>query len=103
MLTLRTQAIGIRMALGARSGDVLWAVGGHGIALAAIGAAIGTTASFAVTRYMRNILFEVKSSDPVTLGEVAAILLCRSLRFAPEVMPSAKRRSFESSCVHRAL
>jgi ABC-type antimicrobial peptide transport system permease subunit len=78
-VTRRTQEIGIRMALGARGCDVLRAVVGHGIALAVIGAAIGTAASFAVTRYLRSILFEVTSSDPVTLGGVAAILMLVAL------------------------
>jgi predicted permease len=78
-VTRRTQEIGIRMALGARRGDVLRAVAGHGIALAVVGAAIGTAASFAVTRYLRSILFEVNPSDPVTLLSVAAILLLVAL------------------------
>jgi len=78
-VTRRTQEIGIRMALGARTSDVLRAVVGHGIALAAIGAAMGTAASFAVTRYLQSILFEVKSSDPVTLGAVTGILLLVAL------------------------
>jgi predicted permease len=78
-VTRRTQEIGIRMALGARGGDVLRAVMGQGMALVAIGTALGTAASFAVTKYLRSILFEVKSSDPITLGGVAAILLVVAL------------------------
>jgi len=78
-VTRRTQEIGIRMALGARSGDVLRAVVAHGITLVVIGTGVGTAASFAVTRYLGSILFEVKPSDPVTLGGVAAILLVVAL------------------------
>ena len=71
----RTQEIGIRMAVGAQAGDVLRNVIGHGIVLAVIGAAIGTAASFAVTRYLGTMLFAVKLSDPVTLIGVTSLLL----------------------------
>ena len=74
-VTRRTQEIGIRMALGAQAGDVLRNVIGHGILLAAIGAAIGTIASFGVTRYLRALLFGVKPSDPMTLVGVVGLLL----------------------------
>ncbi len=69
----RTREIGIRMALGAQAKDVLRNVIGHGIVLAAIGAAIGTAASFAVTRYLGTMLFNVKLSDPITLIGVKLI------------------------------
>ncbi len=78
-LTERTQEIGIRMALGAQAGDVLRNVIGHGILLAAIVAALGASVSFAVTRYLRALLFEVKLSDPFTLAGVIGLLLVVSL------------------------
>jgi ABC-type antimicrobial peptide transport system permease subunit len=78
-VTRRTQEIGIRMALGARGGDVLRTVVAHGITLVVVGTAVGTAVSFAVTRYLGSILFEVKPSDPITLGGVAAILLVVAL------------------------
>ncbi len=75
----RTREIGIRMALGAQSGDVLRSVVGHGIALAAIGAAIGTAASFGVTRFLGSMLYDVKPSDPFTLVGVTVLLLLVAL------------------------
>ncbi len=75
----RTREIGIRMALGAQSGDMRRRVVGQGIALAAIGAAIGIAASFGVTRFLGAMLFEVKPSDPLTLIGVAALLLAVAL------------------------
>jgi predicted permease len=71
----RTHEIGIRMALGAQSGDVLRSVVGRGILLAVIGAGIGTAASLGVTRFLGSMLYGVKSSDPLTLVCVTALLL----------------------------
>jgi len=65
--------------VGAQSGDVLRSVVGHGIALAAIGVAIGTAASFGVTRFLGSMLYDVKPSDPLTLVSVTALLLLVAL------------------------
>ena len=96
----RTREIGIRMALGAQSGDMRRRVVGQGIALAAIGAAIGIAASFGVTRFLGAMLFEVKPSDPLTLIGVAALLLAVALvacyipaRRATRIDPIAALRS----------
>jgi len=70
----RTQEIGIRMALGARRGDVLRLVVGQGARLAVFGVAIGIAASFAVTRLLSSLLFGVSSTDPATFAGVAALL-----------------------------
>jgi predicted permease len=75
----RTHEIGIRMALGAQSGDVLRSVVGHGIVLALMGAAIGTVASLGVTRFLRSMLYDVKPNDPMTLVGVTALLLVVAL------------------------
>jgi predicted permease len=75
----RTREIGIRMALGAQPGGVLRRVVGHGIALAAIGATIGTAASFGVTRLLGSMLYDVKPGDPLTLAGVTALLLLVAL------------------------
>jgi putative ABC transport system permease protein len=70
----RTQEIGIRMALGARQGDVLRMVVGQAMALTAAGIAIGAVGGLLLTRLMRELLFNVRPADPVTFGAVAALL-----------------------------
>jgi ABC-type antimicrobial peptide transport system permease subunit len=71
----KTHEIGIRMALGAASGDVLRMVVMQGIKLAAIGVAIGTIAALGVTRLVRDLIFGVTPTDPLTFVGVAALLM----------------------------
>jgi ABC-type antimicrobial peptide transport system permease subunit len=70
----RTREIGIRMALGAESGDVSRLFLRHGLTLTAIGLLIGVAASLGLTRFMSTLLFGVSATDPVTYGAVSAIL-----------------------------
>jgi predicted permease len=71
----RTHEIGIRLALGAERGDVLWLVLAQGCRLTLTGLAIGLALSFALTRFLRAQLFGVTSTDPLTYAGVA-LLLC---------------------------
>jgi putative ABC transport system permease protein len=71
----RTREIGIRMALGARGGDVVRMVVRRGLALAAIGLALGLAAALAVTRLLSSLLFSVRPTDPLTFVSLAALLL----------------------------
>ncbi|HMB29210.1 MAG TPA: FtsX-like permease family protein, partial [Blastocatellia bacterium] len=70
----RTQEIGVRVALGARSSDVLKMVLGQGTKLAAVGVGIGLAGAFALTRVMSTLLFEVSVTDPATFAAVVALL-----------------------------
>lgn len=71
----RTREIGIRLALGAQIADVIKLVLKQGLALAAVGLALGLLVSFFVTKLMSSLLFGVSATDPVTFGMVALILL----------------------------
>jgi putative ABC transport system permease protein len=66
-VTQRTREIGIRVALGASSGDILRMIVGRGLALAGIGLALGLLAAVPLTRSMQSMLFEVKPLDIPTL------------------------------------
>jgi putative ABC transport system permease protein len=79
VVTQRTHEIGIRVALGARAGDVLKLIVGKGLALAFAGVALGLAASFALTRLMEDFLFGVKPTDPLTFGSVALLLIVVAL------------------------
>jgi predicted permease len=72
--SLRTREVGIRLALGARRGDVLGMVLRQGLALTAVGLAIGLAASIALTRLLGSLLFEVKPGDVPTSAAVAVLL-----------------------------
>ena len=75
----RTGEIGLRLALGARTGDVLRLVVGQGIALVAAGLAIGIAAALALARLLASVLYEVSPSDPATFVAVAVVLASAAL------------------------
>jgi putative ABC transport system permease protein len=92
----RTQEIGIRMALGARPGDVLGLIIGEAARMASTGIVIGVIVSLSITHLMSSLLFDVRATDPWTFVAVAVMLTAvallasyvparRAMRVAPEV------------------
>src|SRR5271155_5161970 len=84
----RTREIGIRMALGAQSHDVLRQVLREGMKLALAGLAIGIIAALALTRVLASLLFEVRATDPATFVMVASLLAC--VAFAACYLPARR-------------
>jgi ABC-type antimicrobial peptide transport system permease subunit len=70
----RSQEIGVRMALGAAGGRILRMVVGQVLALTLPGLAVGLAGAFALTRYLRSLLFGVSPTDPATFAGVAVLL-----------------------------
>ena len=75
VVTLRRRELGIRIALGATPRRVATAMARYGIALTAIGIAMGLTIFAVVARFLRALLFGVAATDPLTLGGSALVLL----------------------------
>jgi putative ABC transport system permease protein len=70
----RTREIGIRLAIGATVQRGRGRVLGEAMMLAGLGIAIGLVAALQVTRLMASLLFELKPTDPMTLGTVVIVL-----------------------------
>jgi len=71
----RTREFGLRIALGARPGRIVRGILYHGIGLSVIGITVGMAASFALTRWLDSLLFEVSSTDPLTFIAIPVLLL----------------------------
>ncbi len=69
-VSLQTHEIGIRMALGAQPGSILWAIIGEGFMLVAMGTVIGLCTSFGLTRFLASQIFGITPTDPSTFGVV---------------------------------
>jgi len=99
-VTQRTRDIGVRVALGAQSGQVLGLILREGMRMAVIGLAIGIAGALALTRVLRTQLFEISPTDPTTfagivilLAAVAAIASWLPARRATRVDPMTALRT----------
>jgi putative ABC transport system permease protein len=75
----RTREIGIRMALGAKSSDVLKMAVGQGLRLVFAGIVIGLAAALILTRVMASLLFGVSATDPATFATISLVLFSAAL------------------------
>ena len=99
-VTLRTQEIGIRMALGAPRARVLRMVVGQAIALTAAGIAAGAGGAWILTRLMEKLLFGVQPSDPLTFTGVAALLAAVAIGAA--LVPAVRATRVDPAVALRA-
>jgi putative ABC transport system permease protein len=75
----RTREIGIRVALGARPGQVIIPIVREGMQVAIAGVALGIAGSLAASRLLEGFLFDVGTTDPLTYLSVVSLLLCIAL------------------------
>jgi predicted permease len=74
VVTQRTNEIGIRMALGAGRGKVLWMILRQGLVLTVIGIGVGVAGTYALTGLLGSLLFGVKATDPLTFIGVSVVM-----------------------------
>jgi putative ABC transport system permease protein len=75
----RTREIGVRVALGARSGDVVAMILVQGLRTVVIGVVVGFAGALALTRAIQSLLFGVRASDPLTFAAMILLLTSAAL------------------------
>jgi ABC-type antimicrobial peptide transport system permease subunit len=88
IVVLRRREIGIRMALGARSGDVQRLVVREAVLLAGGGVVIGLAGALVASRVLASVLYQVNPRDPLTLATTAALLVV--LAVGASVVPARR-------------
>jgi predicted permease len=99
MTAQRTTEIGVRMAVGATRIDILRLVLRDGLRLAALGGVVGLLAALALTRVLRNLLFQVGPHDPVSF--VAVTLLLVLVALAATLIPARSAMGVEPATAVR--
>jgi putative ABC transport system permease protein len=78
-VTRRTNEIGIRMAVGAFSRDIVWMVLRETMGLVVLGIAIGLPVALALSRFIESLLFGLRPNDALTIAGVVGLMLCIAL------------------------
>jgi ABC-type lipoprotein release transport system permease subunit len=98
-VTRRTREVGIRMALGARRGDVVGMIVRESLAAVIAGTAIGLAVAFALTRFVEGMLFGVAARDPLSYLLAAGVMLAVAL--AAAVLPARRASLIEPTTALR--
>ena len=96
----RTQEIGIRMALGAGSGDVIRMLLWQGMRPVVVGVGLGLVAAFALSQVVATLLYGITSSDPLTYASVAGLLTLAAV--AATLVPALRATRIDPSTALRA-
>ena len=87
-VSLRTRDLGIRIALGARSSDILALVSRQGLHLVGIGVVIGIVSALLLGRLIKNVLYGVSTTDPISLA--ISVLILGLAAFVPCLLPALR-------------
>jgi putative ABC transport system permease protein len=99
-VSMRQREIGVRMAVGARPIDVSGMIARQGLTLAGMGVIAGLGATFAVTRFLGGLLYDVSATDPLTLAGTCAVLLV--VAFLASWLPARRAASVDPSTALRS-
>jgi predicted permease len=99
-VTQRTQEIGVRIAMGARNGQVSWLILRRGLVHLALGLLIGLAASYFVSKLLQGIIVQVRPADPVTFSAITLLLL--AVTIAACLLPSRRAMKLDPVVALRA-
>jgi predicted permease len=100
LVSSRQREIGVRIALGAPRGAVLGMIVRRGLLMAASGTAIGLVAAFALTRYLRDVLFGIAPTDPMTYALVVLSML--AVAGLASVIPARRAATVDPAIAFRS-